>query len=91
MKYIIHNTYCRDLICCDNLASAEELILSFAEEEAFFEFNYAINVEDEADTLEEYLEYLREWWNMDDETNECICLFAGGINFNIGQVPYVED
>ena len=34
MKYVVWNSCNSDLICCDSRASAEELILSIAEEEA---------------------------------------------------------
>ena len=44
MKYVVWNCSNSDLICCDSQASAEELILSIAEEEAFTECNYNINI-----------------------------------------------
>ena len=59
MKYVVWNCCNDDLICCDNRASAEELILSIAEEEAFTECNYGINRIEDADTLEEYMDTLR--------------------------------
>ena len=38
MKYVVWNSCCNsDLFCCDNRASAEELILSIAEEDDFVE------------------------------------------------------
>lgn len=60
MKYIVWNSCNDDLICCDNRISAEELVLSIAEEEAFIEYNYGINKLDDADTLEEYTDTLRD-------------------------------
>ena len=59
MKYVVWNSRNDDLICCDNLASAEELILSIAEEEAFTECNYSINMLEYTDTLEECMNMSR--------------------------------
>ena len=53
MKYVVWNSCNSDLICCDSRASAEELVLSIAEEEAFTECNYNINILEYTDTLEE--------------------------------------
>ena len=61
MKYVVWNCCNDDLICCDSRASAEELILSIAEEEDFVECNYGINRLGDADTLEEYMNTLRNW------------------------------
>lgn len=61
MKYVVWNSCNDDLICCNSRASAEELVLSIAEEEAFIEYNYGINKLDDADTLEEYTDTLRDW------------------------------
>ncbi len=91
MKYIVWDSYSDDLICCDSRASAEELVLSIAEEEAFIEYNYGINKLDDADTLEEYTDTLRDWWKKYQCSNECIALFFGGINYYIRAIPSLED
>lgn len=91
MKYIVWNSCNDDLICCDNRISAEELVLSIAEEEAFIEYNYGINKLDDADTLEEYTDTLRDWWKKYQCSNECIALFFGGINYYIRVIPSLED
>lgn len=91
MKYIVWDSCCDDLICCDNRISAEELVLSIAEEEAFIEYNYGINKLDDADTLEEYTDTLRDWWKKYQCSNECIALFFGGINYYIRPIPSLED
>ena len=91
MKYVVWNSCCNsDLICCDNRASAEELILSIAEEDDFVECNYGINRLGDADTLEEYIDALRDWWNKDHCNNECIALYLGGFNYYIRTVPSLE-
>lgn len=91
MKYIVWDSCSDDLICCDSRASAEELVLSIAEEEAFIEYNYGINKLDDADTLEEYTDTLRDWWKKYHCSNECIALFFGGINYYIRAIPNLED
>ena len=91
MKYIVWDSCSDDLICCDNRISAEELVLSIAEEEAFIEYNYGINKLDDADTLEEYTDTLRYWWKKYQCSNECIALFFGGINYYIRPIPSLED
>lgn len=91
MKYVVWNSCNDDLICCDNRISAEELVLSIAEEEAFIEYNYGINKLDDADTLEEYTDTLRDWWKKYQCSNECITLFFGGINYYIRAIPSLED
>lgn len=91
MKYVVWNSCNDDLICCDNRASAEELVLSITEEEAFIEYNYGINKLDDADTLEEYTDTLRDWWKKYNCSNECIALFFGGINYYIKTIPSLED
>ena len=91
MKYIVWNSRNDDLICCDNLASAEELILSIAEEEDFVQCNYDINRIEDADTLEEYMDTLRNWWKKYHCSNECIALYLGGIDYDIRTIPSLED
>lgn len=91
MKYIIWNTTNSNLICCDSQASAEELILSIAEEEAFAGCNYGINKLEDADTLEEYVDMLRDLWGKENCNNECIALYLGGFNYYIRQIPSLED
>ena len=91
MKYIVWNSCNDDLICCDNRISAEELVLSIAEEEAFIEYNYGINKLDDADTLEEYTDILRDWWKKYHCSNECVALFFGGIKYYIRAIPSLED
>lgn len=91
MKYIVWNSCNDDLICCDNRISTEELVLSIAEEEAFIEYNYGINKLDDADTLEEYTDTLRDWWKKYHCSNECVALFFGGINYYIRTIPSLED
>lgn len=91
MKYVVWNSCNDDLICCNSRASAEELVLSIAEEEAFIEYNYGINKLDDADTLEEYTDTLRDWWKKYQCSNECIVLFFGGINYYIRAIPSLED
>ena len=91
MKYIVWNSCNDDLICCNSRTSAEELVLSIAEEEAFIEYNYGINKLDDADTLEEYTDTLRDWWKKYQCSNECIALFFGGINYYIRVIPSLED
>lgn len=91
MKYVVWNTINDDIICFDTHASAEEYILSIAETEDFAEFNYGINKLDDADTLEEYVDILRNWLHQDSRSNECIALYLGGYNFYIKEIPYLED
>ena len=91
MKYIIWNSCNDDLICCDSRASAEELILSIAEEEDFVECNYGINRIEDADTLEEYMDTLRNWWEKYHCSNECIVLYSGSSNYYIRTIPSLED
>ena len=91
MKYVVWNCCNDDLICCDNRASAEELILSIAEEEAFTECNYGINRIEDADTLEEYMDTLRNWWEKYHWSNEYIALYLGGINYYTRAIPSLED
>ena len=91
MKYVVWNTCNDDLICCDNLASAEELILSIAEEEDFAQCNYDINRIEDADTLEEYMDTLRNWWEKYHCSTECIALYLGGSNYYIRTIPSLED
>ena len=91
MKYVVWNSCNNDLICCDSQASAEELILSIAEEEAFTECNYGINRIEDADTLEEYMDTLRNWWKKYHCSNECIALYLGGSNYYIRTIPNLED
>lgn len=91
MKYVVWNSCNSDLICCDNQASAEELILSIAEEDDFVECNYGINIIEDADTLEEYMNTLRNWWKKYHCSNECIALYLGGNNYYIRTIPSLED
>lgn len=91
MKYIVWDSCSDDLTCCDSRASAEELVLSIAEEEAFIEYNYGINKLDDADTLEEYTDTLRDWWKKYHCSNECITLYLGGFNYYIRTIPSLED
>ena len=91
MKYVVWNSCNNDLICCDNLASAEELVLSIAEEEDFVQCNYDINRIEDADTLEEYMDTLRNWWEKYHCSNECIALYFGGSNYYIRTIPSLED
>ena len=91
MKYVVWNSCNSDLICCDNLASAEELILSIAEEEAFTECNYSINILEYTDTLEECMDMFRNWWKKYHCSNECIALYLGGSNYYIRTIPSLED
>ena len=91
MKYVVWNCCNDDLICCDNRASAEELILSIAEEEAFTECNYGINRIEDADTLEEYMDTLRNLQEKYHWSNECIALYLGGINYYTRAIPSLED
>lgn len=91
MKYVVWDSSNNDVICCDSRASAEELILSIAEEEDFVECNYGINRLGDADTLEEYTDTLRDWWKKYQCSNECIALFFGGINYYIRAIPSLED
>lgn len=91
MKYVVWNVRNNDLICCDNLASAEELVLSIAEEDDFIECNYGINIIEDADTLEEYMNILRNWWKKYHWNNECIALYLGGIDYDIRVIPSLED
>lgn len=91
MKYVVWNSCSDDLICCDSRASAEELILSIAEEEDFVECNYGINKMKDADTPEEYIDTLRDWWKKYHCSNEGIALYLGGYNYYIRQIPSLED
>lgn len=91
MKYVVWNCCNSDLICCDSRASAEELILSIAEEEDFVQCNYGINRIDDADTLEGYTDTLRNWWDKYHWSNECIVPYLGGINYYIRTIPSLED
>ena len=92
MKFIVWNSINSDLICCDSRASAEELILSIAEEEDFVECNYSINAKDSvADTFEELMEDLRDWWQKYHCSNECIALYFGAYNYYIREIPSLED
>lgn len=91
MKYVVWNSYNSDLICCDSRASAEELVLSIAEEEAFTECNYNINILEYTDTLEECIDMFRNWWKKYHCSNECITLYLGGSNYYIRIIPSLED
>ena len=91
MKYVVWNSCNNDLICCDNLASAEELVLSIAEEEDFVQCNYDINRIEDADTLEEYMDTLRNLQEKYHWSNECIALYLGGINYYTRAIPSLED
>ena len=91
MKYVVWNSCNNDLICCDNLASAEELVLSIAEEEDFVQCNYDINRIEDADTLEEYMDTLRYWWEKYHCSNACIALYLVGSNYYIRTIPSLED
>lgn len=91
MKYVVWNSCNNDLICCDSLASAEELVLSIAEEEAFTECNYNINILEYTDTLEECIDMFRNWWKKYHCSNECIALYLGGSNYYIRTIPSLED
>ena len=90
-KYIVWNTANDDRFCFDTRTSAEEFILSIAEENDFEEFNYGINRCDDADTFEEYVEAFHNWLHKEHCSNECICLYVGGYNFYIREIPYLED
>lgn len=70
---------------------AEEFILSCAEEEAFTECNYSINILEYTDTLEECINMSRNWWKKYHCSNECIALYLGGINYDIRTIPSLED
>ena len=91
MKYVVWNSCNSDLICCDSRASAEELVLSIAEEEDFVQCNYGINRIEDADTLEEYMDMFRNWWKKYHCSNECIALYLGGSNYYIRTIPSLED
>ena len=91
MKYVVWNSCNDDLICCDSRASAEELVLSIAEEEDFVQCNYGINRIEDADTLEEYMDTLRNWWEKYHWSNECNALYLGGINYYTRAIPSLED
>ena len=91
MKYVVWNCCNDDLICCDDRASAEELILSIAEEDDFVECNYNINILEYADTLEECMDMFRNWWKKYHCSNECIALYLGGIDYDIRTIPSLED
>ena len=91
MKYVIWNSCNSDLICCDNRASAEELVLSIAEEDDFVECNYGINILEYTDTLEECMDMFRNWWKKYHCSNECIALYLGGSNYYIRTIPSLED
>lgn len=91
MKYVVWNSRDDDLICCDSRASAEELILSIAEEEAFTKCNYSINILEYTDTLEECMNMSRNWWKKYHCSNECIALYIGGSNYYIRTIPSLED
>lgn len=91
MKYIVWNTVTNSIISCNSRASAEELILSFAEEEDFAECNYGINMLGDADTLEEYVDLLRDLWGKENCNNECVVLYLGGFNYYIRTIPSFED
>lgn len=91
MKYVVWNYRDDDLICCDSRASAEELILSIAEEEAFTECNYSINILEYTNTLEECIDMLRNWWKKYHCSNECIALYLGGSNYYIRTIPSLKD
>ena len=91
MKYVVWNSRNDDLICCDNRASAEELVLSIAEEDDFVECNYGINRLGDADTLEECINMSRNWWKKYHCSNECIALYLGGIDYDIRTIPSLED
>lgn len=91
MKFIVWNSINSDLICCDSRASAEELVLSIAEEEDYVECNYGINKMNDADTPEEYIDALRDWWKKYHCSNEGIALYLGGYNYYIREIPSLED
>ena len=91
MKFIVWNSTNDDLICCDSRASAEELILSIAEEEDYVECNYGINKMKDADTFEEYIDTLRDWWQKYHCSNECITLYFGAYNYYIREIPSLEE
>ena len=91
MKYVVWNTCDSGIVVCNSRASAEEFVLSVAEEEDFEEFNYGINIYKDADTLEEELEEFRNQLKKYKCTNECICLYIGGYNYYIRTVPSLED
>ena len=91
MKYVVWNTCNNSIVVCNSRTSAEELVLSIAEEEDFEEFNYGINICGDADTLEEELEEFRNQLKKYEYTNECICLYIGGYNYCIRTVPSLED
>lgn len=91
MKFVVWNTETNSIISCNSRASAEELLLSFAEEEDFAECNYGINRLGDADTLEEYVDLLRDWWKKYHCNNECIALYLGGYNYYIRTIPSLED
>ena len=91
MKFIVWNSTNDDLICCDSRASAEELVLSIAEEEDYVECNYGINKMKDADTLEEYIDTLRDWWQKYHCSNECITLYFGAYNYYIREIPSLEE
>lgn len=92
MKYLVYSTVTTHMVCFDSLASAEEYILSVAEEEDFIEANYSINTRSAvADTLEELMEDLHDWWGKENCSNECVCLYLGAFNYYIKAIPYLED
>ena len=91
MKFVVWNTATNSIISCNSRASAEELILSFAEEEDFAECNYGINRLGDADTLEEYVDLLRGLWGKENCNNECITLYLGGYNYYIRTIPSFDD
>lgn len=96
MKYLISEID-DDACCeipryiCNTRGDAEELILSIAEEEAFSECNYSINILEYTDTLEECMNMFRNWWKKYHCNNECIALYLGGSNYYIRTIPNLED
>ena len=89
--YPIINNFGFNEMVCGSESDAQEMILSFAEEEDFVECNYGINRMNDADTLEEYIDTLRDWWKKYHCNNECIALFLGGFNYCIRTIPSLED
>lgn len=86
MKYVVWNSCNDDLICCDSRASAEELILSIAEEEAYKHFCIA--------GTKEYFNILKFHRDFNDAENKNMsiagyALWLAGYTYDIKEVKYV--
>ena len=86
MKYVVWNSCNDDLICCDSQASAEELILSIAEEEAYKYFCIT--------GAENYFNILKFHKDFNDAENKNMsiagyALWLAGYTYDIKEVKYV--